>query len=341
MRQEELHRYLIAGHKYAPLYGDRLANHLPMSTSALWRIGAGPEQIDRFAANYARRLELRTQSPDRASGPAQPKFHTEAFEQNLGYFNALIDSVGPTRTIARWLPRLVPGLAASAFHGLIRTAYAMESGCTAELAQALAFWAAEYTELPITPIIQDRSSREIVDELIAATSLEPDTPGIIIDRMKMIAKAPYFRRGIPTPRDLSIDVLRSAVLDLYGALEDFTLLHTVTATHALRVLEPHTDNMGAACRYLWVGVSLATATVAPRLSRVAGASAALPDDSWEDLLDICRNSLDDHAVKLAYTALRESTPGTEDVYRMLVARKLASIKPNDKQSSSLDDQQSN
>ena len=36
-----------------------------------------------------------------------------------------------------------PGIGAAAFHGAIRTAYALESASRTELAHALAYWAAE------------------------------------------------------------------------------------------------------------------------------------------------------------------------------------------------------
>ena len=60
--------------------------------------------------------------------------------------------------LLRWWPRLLPGLAASATHGVIRTAHAVRSLRAAgadrdallvdELAQGLGFWAARYQTLP-------------------------------------------------------------------------------------------------------------------------------------------------------------------------------------------------
>lgn len=68
--------------------------------------------------------------------------------------------------LLRWWPRLLPGLAASATHGVIRTAHAVrslrEAGAAPhpllvdELAQGMAFWAARYQTLPGSPRLADR-----------------------------------------------------------------------------------------------------------------------------------------------------------------------------------------
>ena len=59
------------------------------------------------------------------------------------------------QVLARWWPRLVPGLAANATHGIIRTSHAARSLAASEsgerldeLARGLAYWAAGYLELP-------------------------------------------------------------------------------------------------------------------------------------------------------------------------------------------------
>src|SRR5215217_7450378 len=47
---------LTASRRYAPLYGNRLANHLPMALLALDRLGADAAAMRRFADGYARKL---------------------------------------------------------------------------------------------------------------------------------------------------------------------------------------------------------------------------------------------------------------------------------------------
>jgi hypothetical protein len=86
-------------------------------------------------------------------------------ERLFGDWTAYLRREAAERTwrelLLRWWPRLLPGLAASATHGVIRTAHAVRSLRAAghrpdpllvdELAQGLAFWAARYEPLPGDP----------------------------------------------------------------------------------------------------------------------------------------------------------------------------------------------
>ena len=66
--------------------------------------------------------------------------------------------------LAAWWPRLLPGAAAGATHGLIRTAHAVRNLESAdpdpllvdELGAGLAYWAARYQPLPGNPSLNGR-----------------------------------------------------------------------------------------------------------------------------------------------------------------------------------------
>ena len=71
------------------------------------------------------------------------------------FFARRIDEEGAKETIRHFVPRLLPGLCAAGFHGLIRTAHAARSLARSEtairrseLAEGLGYWAARYRELP-------------------------------------------------------------------------------------------------------------------------------------------------------------------------------------------------
>lgn len=66
----------------------------------------------------------------------------------MGYFDQAIDSEGWRAVIEVWVPRLMPGLVAALFHGVIRTSHAVRAtevadttARRAELARALGNWA--------------------------------------------------------------------------------------------------------------------------------------------------------------------------------------------------------
>ena len=133
------------------------ANHYPMAAETLealgheelieepWRAGAASY------AGTAPRIAPITDAAQALGDYARYGDWLELFHAELAR--------EPWRTVvARWTPRLAPGVSAAVFHGLIRTAHAVralrrrESGARLdELAVGLAYWAARYAELPAAP----------------------------------------------------------------------------------------------------------------------------------------------------------------------------------------------
>lgn len=322
--EDELHWILHSFREFSPLYGDRLANHLPMAVTALWRMGGDAGQIRRFAQNYAQKLERRPKPAAAANSASRvPQCGSHDFEQDSAYFAAQLAASGADAVLGQWIPRLLPGLSASAFHCLIRTAYAVESGYISEIADALAFWSSEYTDFAMPWVEQDRSPQDVIGDMVACFGDGRDYSGIIIDKMIAVSQEPFFAHGLALPRQLTLDRIRAAVLDLYSLCDDFALLHTVTATHAMRVLHRFVGDQDTACRFLWQGLLLAVATVAnvvvrhPQTKATGSAKA-----EWDEILSRSRESLDDHVIKLVYTAREESRLGDGEQYRWIAARKV-------------------
>jgi len=319
----DLQRILHTFSTFAPLYGDRLANHLPMAATALWQLGGDAATIERFCRNYASRLLRRPESSAVGEGIEAPKFGApQYFEHNAVFFKAQIETSSTDAVLRQWVPRLLPGLSASAFHGLIRTAYAVEAGSPLEIADALASWASDYVEFGKPLLEQPRASHEIIQELVTHFGSPRNYPGIIIDKMIAVSKDAYFADGFPLPENLSINEIRATVLGLYELCDDFTLLHAVTATHAMRVLLPFVDSK-AACGFLWQGLLLAIATVADVIVRNAQNTPAGPASAgWDEIVQRSVLSMDDHVIKLVYTAVEESALADEEGYRRIAARKV-------------------
>ncbi len=160
-----------------PEFGGFLANHGPMAAEALTRIG-GSEAVPGWVDRYLPRL-------DRAPGVVRG-ISDQDWPEHLGQVQLFGDWTAYLRRQAaetswpellrRWWPRLLPGMAASATHGVIRTAHAVRSLSAAgpvpdpllvdELAQGLAFWAARYERLPGHP--RGDGTLDAVDRHLAA-----------------------------------------------------------------------------------------------------------------------------------------------------------------------------
>src|SRR5580698_4018005 len=144
-----------------PEFRGGLSNHGPMAAEALVRLGRA-DAVAGWLDGYLGRLDDPPAPSDRITD--------QTWRESLGAMNRVADwelyfrahlAEEPWRDVlARWWPRLLPGLAAAATHGIIRTSHAARSLASAEqagadtaertdeLGRGLAYWAARYLELP-------------------------------------------------------------------------------------------------------------------------------------------------------------------------------------------------
>jgi hypothetical protein len=314
---------LAASYAYAPLYGDRLANPLPMALVALDRLGADAATMRRFADGYARRL---VPAAGASSGldPHEVLGSSGDYPRFLVFFQDRIREAGLDAVLHDWVPVLMPGLAASAFHGMIRLAYAIEGGCEDEIARALAYWAGEYAALPLSLEPGEGRLDDIAGRLRIKVADHAFKPGIIIDKMLEIAWDPMLAGAVIQPAaPPSLREIAAFGLDAYRRREDFTLLHVVTGCHAFRIVQPYAGDKPLARRYLWQAVLVAWLTVvaAPQARTQAGADA--PAAGEEAIAARAVQSSDDHVIKLCYSALCEYREYGDQAYLHVAARKLA------------------
>ena len=122
-------------HRFGAFYRGYLANHLPMALVALDRMGADDAALARFEAGHVlTHLEPIERDPD--------------FQRAVEVAEARLAREGRDAVLRCDLERLLTGIGSGAFHGAIRTAYALESGSPRELAHALAYWSLAFEPLP-------------------------------------------------------------------------------------------------------------------------------------------------------------------------------------------------
>jgi hypothetical protein len=297
-------RALIEGaHRHSANYRGYFANHLPMALVALDAMGATDARIAQFAGEYERQLE--------PIGEAELG-RVRRFEESLA-------RRGVDRVLAETSARFAAGVGAAAFHGAIRTAYAIESGLRSELAHALAYWDAAYESLACDAEPEgDESPFEVLQAIAndpAIAGKRPPGSGISA-RMRAAAKSPAFASHVArlAPDALELPTLAATLIRAYAATGDFTLLHGVTGCQAFRVLAPHFSDPGAALRHLWIAAAAAYVSCGspPVEGWALEGSDAL---AWDEIHRKAAECDDEHDVKFAYSCWREWQASRDELYR--------------------------
>lgn len=305
-----LHRLLDDNLQRPPEYRQQFTNHLPMALHALHSLGASADRQRAFAAGYGARFEGRT---------AQP----EAFAALRAEFDAALAREGEDAVLRRVLPELLPGVAAAAFHGVIRTAHAVEAGHRGELAAGLAYWAWRRQPLALPPTAGEPMAFEawaaaLID---AAPGCRFDGPMISVRMQQAGKSAPYLALAgrLQTAPD-TLARLAGLAVERYTATRNFTVLHLVTGLRAVRVLMPWVDDTVA------VGAVLVRAFTAAYLAaRVAPAALlpAPPAGDWPTVVAAAVASDDDHVIKLVEACRAEAAVYGEGRYLQAAALAVA------------------
>jgi hypothetical protein len=323
---EGLSRLAVTG----PEFGGGLSNHGPMAAEALVRLGRA-DAVPRWLDGYLPRLDAAPSASDRITDATWP--------QALGRLNRVADWEAYFRAqfagerwqdvFARWWPRLLPGVAAAATHGVIRTSHAARSLASAEaagtrddaerrgeLARGLAYWAASYLELPGAgpPGAGLPGQLELTAAVRALPVLpEPPTGNTISGRLKAgLAREPGFGSAVaalapPADPQLALrDLARefAGIFLVYGSDRPIVFLHAVTApVAAYSVLPLLPDGLARPTRdALWrvaaALYSVHAGVVTPR--PLPATDPAAPDD----LTDRAVATGDEHAIKLTEACLR-------------------------------------
>lgn len=309
--RDTLHALLdqdLAAH--APEYDRGLSNHLPMVLHALQQLGAAPARLADYAASYATRLEARGRPLAPALLPGWPALcgQMHAFEPLAAHFAAALAQQGREATLAQALPRLMPGVGAGAFHGLIRTAHALEAGHDGELAAGLAYWAAAWLPLRDPQAAWPAMALALPDWLAAVQAVAiagPLPQPRITLRLQAVAATPGFDAAASA---LMVDpatlrALAGHAAALYAATGNFTVLHAVTACRALAVLMPRLPEPALRTQAMReFALALGAALHAARLTRFDPADHPPPPAplDWPALHTAAIAASDDHTAKLVH-----------------------------------------
>ncbi|MFC4336456.1 questin oxidase family protein [Salininema proteolyticum] len=307
-------------HSTGPEFNDWLSNHGPMAAEALVRHGYA-DRIPAWLDSYSQRLE---ESP-RGIHPVTADNWQEALgdPRRLGdwpdFFRRELAEAPWEDVLAAWWPRLLPGIAAGATHGVIRVGHAVriarEAGANEvtleELAQALAYWAARWQ-----PVVDPRTPRgeaELLDALKAVGPIKHREHGILT-RLEQLEETPTWRtdQEAAAPAADPEEFLRrlvSAAVEYYrtrGNGNPVMLVHAATAPNAVLRSLPSLP------RELWRPSAEAAWTASAALAAIYQPDEPVPEERQREFASVASGmdeaiaeattTGEEHAIKFADTA---------------------------------------
>jgi questin oxidase-like protein len=305
-------------------FGGFLSNHGPMAADAMIRLGGG-DRVERWVEHYRVQLAPAPKPGDSVT--------SENWRVNLGridrlgdwdsYFRGQLGHEHWQGVLAAWWPRLLPGAAAGATHGLIRTAHAVRNLVEGadpdpllvdELGAGLAYWAARHQPLPGNPTL---SGRWMLAEAVARLprldrSVASDGPGLM-GRLQSLFRLDGLPEAVDgwgpaTGDEEALDELISfsarVLLTRRGA--QIAYCHAVTAPAAIRMILPalpaeqHRATVAAAWH---LAAAIIAAFASPRPDDLA--SADEPAGNPVEIAEAAIEHGDDHVIKLTEACIRQ------------------------------------
>ena len=311
-------------HTKGPEFGGWLSNHGPMAADALLRLGRGDE-VPGWVRGYAKRLEP-------MPGARLPIAEAE-WPDLLGDASRLGDWCGLLTqqvcdepwedVLARWWPRLLPGAAAAAAHGLIRTGHAVRAlreavtaPRLAELGQALGYWAARWQPVP-----RPAPTRGMADVGVALDALPArDLTGGIRTRLASLADDATWPASLaavaPVADPLAVPAALDALVDAavtrygrWGQREPVMLVHAATAPRAIALVLPALPEQLWPASYEAAWMVTATIATVYRPSSLATVAGERPV-TIEEVVEGAVESGDEHAIKFTEVAVESHRRGS-------------------------------
>ncbi|MCA9419181.1 MAG: questin oxidase family protein, partial [Candidatus Omnitrophica bacterium] len=176
------------------------------------------------------------------------------------FFESEVERMGSEETLRTYLPRLMLGVAAHAFHPLLRIGYGIDLGDEKEVAFGLGYWAATYLPSPDIPLdgesIDPSESLKIFSNIPSLRELKPSSQSIA-KRIDQLYSHEDFRNALRPIRfglEHPLEEISSLICDAFVEYHHFAMLHGVTSCHALRNVLPYCTEKRKALNEYWCAV---------------------------------------------------------------------------------------
>ena len=311
--------------QFSPIYQGYLSDHGPMATLALIGLGASAEVAGAFLDQYQKRLEpLSRAAPE--------------YREKLSDLRQDIAQFGTGALLHRELPALISGWPRDAYHPLIRIAFGYEFDIPQEVAAGLAYLRWRGADPKLIRLAEQMPQSGSEDRAGRADREEPFDADRAFRAMSGCATTVTPQRNFnacltSVTTHLNFSAAASATLvqsrtlsrqalAVFDATHDFFALHLVTGAHAYRMLSQFAGELqqpiftlGLLAGYAAIGApEYQSPDKQPASVRLP---VSRPSIGWLELI-----GEDEHRIKLAYSAMRQTEYWSDPAYALTARRYL-------------------
>ena len=305
------------------------SNHAPMAIEAMCAMGRRDAVMPWFE-RYRRRLAPRPARVAHLTGDNWPAALGDVRRTGdwFEFFRNELEERPWPAVLDLWTARLAPGLMAAATHGVIRTGHATRAlaredtpARRRELADGLAYWAADYLQLPAGRH-RGGSVRAMPSKAIARVQMIPPeirrgNSGALTGALAQLDSFAPFKDTLDAVdpsgdacafiSDLTATFARVFLANAHDPYTAIAFVHAVTGPSALRPLLPYLRDTTAqpALAYAWQTAAAMYATFGTRADPGRVETDELKVWDEDGLIERAIAGGDEHAIKFTEVCLRE------------------------------------
>ncbi|MCF0148341.1 MAG: DUF4243 domain-containing protein [Clostridium sp.] len=311
---------------YASDYNEGLSNHMPMVSYSLYELGVPFNEIDKYLDATVERIKISKEDFTKLYTIVDDNFGKylgikDSFGSYYDYFLKKINKSNYLDVIGEFLPILIKGVAARAFHPLIRLSFAVRSENIEEVTKSLSYFASTFlpNEFDILPS-KSENPLEDLKILVKSINNEDYSGNLIASRIGKIYNLEGFKNNAFTLKGDYKEVLLQLdkiINKLFVETEDFTILHGVTSKEAIKTLLPLVKDKEYVLQNYWIAILAAYISIdSPEIKDL---NIDIPEDlpDFREILRANINSKNDHSIKLANSCRIEYERSGEEVYKYI------------------------
>ncbi|MDV4149432.1 questin oxidase family protein [Clostridium sp. AL.422] len=311
---------------YASDYNGGLSSHIPMVSYSLYELEVPFNEIEKYLDDTIGRIKISKENFIKIYNINDDNFEeylglNDSFASYYEYFSKKINESNYLDVIGEFLPQLIKGVAARAFHPLIRLSFAVRSENEEEVIRSLSYFAETFitNEFDILPP-KSENLLEDLKVLVESIKNEDYSGNLIADRIRNIYGFDGFKKNAFTLKGNYEDIvlqLDKIINKLFVQTKNFTILHGVTSKEAIKTLLPLVKDKEYVLQNYWIAILGAYISIgSPEIKDLnIDIPKNLPD--FKEIIRANINSNNDHSIKLANTCRIEFERSGDSVYKYM------------------------